>query len=149
MILRVLIAFALLLAGCASSTRYHSVVQRELVPVDARIQQIIEDEQTWRFPNSMALDMSEDACEMRLEVVRARLLLNTQAVSRDLQNWQCVQLLRQMQRTEDCRALATARLLAAAGVAQSEINAAAPDALRGSDVLKRVVSEGRGIRELG
>jgi hypothetical protein len=118
----------------------------------AEVASIERDELTYRLPNSMCQLMSEEGCDMRLEVARARILLETQQLARRLDVSQIDVLKRELRRApadEDCRILAIARILAAAGVREHEIESCVPPKAQCRDTLEHAMREGRGIRELG
>jgi hypothetical protein len=125
----------------------------EAVAIDWReeLASIEQDELTYRLPNSMCQLMSDEGCDMRLELARSRTLVETRNLARRLSSCHVREVLADLQRTpgdEDCRILVIARLLAATGVGEEAIKAHLPAGAQW-DNLRQVMREGRGIRELG
>jgi hypothetical protein len=149
---RAAILICVLLASCASTDVSPQVERPTADNLIERVDAICSDELIWQFPNSMAQTLSDDGREMRLDLVRARVLLETRDLARNLDEQQRVRLLTMLGETpadEQWRALAYARLLAAAGVPESRISAARPSLQeRQVDLWNRTIREGLALREL-
>lgn len=153
---RALLFCLLATAGCARqyqpSARFQPPVTSESTPsLETRIGSIHRNELTWRLPNSHAQTCSDDAKEMRLELARAQVLVETRQLARGLtasDENELLNLLRSA-RDEFELAIVIARVLAAAGVTRTSIEAAADHRVTGWDGWDAVMREARAIHELG
>jgi hypothetical protein len=123
-----------------------------IVGLNQRLDEIVDDELHWRFPNSHANLRTENEASLNAELQRGRILQKTLEFAESCGDAQLDELKKQTRVSspdDECRAIVLCRVLAACGVLNELILSIVPEPLRDEDFIRVAVEEGYALRRLG
>lgn len=146
----VMIAALLLAAACAPEQPPAPIETANLAGYDARINELVETELQWRYPNSHASLQSEKEREELSDQQYEFIQKESRAIAAALnprQRAALVQGLKDTPANDECRVVVLARLCAAAGTPRIIIEENIPPAARGiAFVIGQAIDEGIAMR---